>query len=343
MSVFRGQRTQRWKCHACGDGGTAIDLWMTVHGGTVGEAIETLGRRTPLVPDGSPRRDAPRGPRGRPAGPARNRPTPPAPARPVDRPPDPDIEAYVAAAEAILWQAEGEPGLEWLRSRGLTDDVLRANRVGYDPGPYSFRRRRGLPRQPFPGVVYPALATDGTAVYFQKRYLDEAASGRKFANPWSGLASNPLVAVVRRSVEDDAFGDLVAVTEGFADGYVLAQAGARVAAVVGASNHGADVAARICELFPTGRLFIPWDADYSGRHGGSLLGLNLLDAKREVVVGAPPTTCNDVNGWWRSSPATLSAAVVAAQQPALYCSEPAVGVHEMSPGGSLDRVEVPTL
>ena len=41
-----------------------------------------------------------------------------------------------------LWTKAGEPQREWLASRGLRPEVLRANRVGADPG-----RRHGIRRQ----------------------------------------------------------------------------------------------------------------------------------------------------------------------------------------------------
>lgn len=35
VSIFTSRRgEQRWRCHGCGDGGTAIDLVLAVRGGT---------------------------------------------------------------------------------------------------------------------------------------------------------------------------------------------------------------------------------------------------------------------------------------------------------------------
>ncbi|MBW3641883.1 MAG: molecular chaperone, partial [Actinobacteria bacterium] len=112
MSVFTGQRSQRWKCHACGDGGTAIDLWMTVRKCGVAEAIEDLGARTPLPRDSSrwsPSPDRVSAGRRTDAGPAQGgtRPNvaPPAmvPRAVVPTEVDPAIEAYVATAAEVLW------------------------------------------------------------------------------------------------------------------------------------------------------------------------------------------------------------------------------------------------
>ncbi|MDP9402668.1 MAG: CHC2 zinc finger domain-containing protein [Actinomycetota bacterium] len=326
MSVFTGQRSQRWKCHACGDGGTAIDLWMTVNKCGVAEAIEDLGARTHLPRDltpwspsdgtGRPGRRPDRAPAQRGARPNAT------PHAVVSTVPvsavDPAVEAYVATAAELLWGPSGEPGRSWLRGRGFSDEVLRANRVGYDPGPRSFHRPRGLPRHG-PGVVYPVLGPDGAAVYLQTRYLDPIAAGRdKYDNPWSGFARNPRVAMVRTPSANGAFEDLVVVTEGIPDGLVVAQTGARVAAVIGAGNHGPDVAPRISEAFPTGRFAIVWDADWGGRHGASLLGVRLVELGRDVVLSSPPRGFNDVNDWWRAQPAGLPAALASVRRSPLY-------------------------
>lgn len=334
MSVFTGQRSQRWKCHACGDGGTAIDLWMTVKKCGVGEAIEELGARTHLLRDGSPwsasagrvgrpgRR--PEGPQAQPETPSDAKPAPVRTAM-VATSVDPAVEAYVDTAAELLWGPSGEPGRSWLRQRGFSDEILRANRVGYDPGPRAFRRPRGLPRHG-PGVVYPVLGPDGAAVYFQTRYLDPIAAGRdKYDNPWSGLASNPRVAVLRTPSANGAFEGLVVVTEGIPDGLVVAQTGARVAAVIGAGNHGPEVAPRISEAFPTGRFAIVWDADWGGRRGGCLLGVRLVELGRDVVLSAPPRSCNDVNDWWRHQPTALREALASARRSPLYRPDFAAG------------------
>lgn len=321
MSVFSGQRSQRWKCHACGDGGTAIDLWMTAKKCGVAQAIEDLGTRTLLPRDTSSWSASGRG-SGDAGGPA------PGPhAQPVTRPyataatvaqtgeveteADPAVEAYVATAIEVLWGPTGEPGRSWLRQRGFSDEILRANHVGYDPGPRSFRRPRGLPRHG-PGVVYPVLGSDDRVIYFQTRYLDPIAAGRdKYANPWSGLARNPRVAPLRTPSANSSFEGLVVVTEGIPDGLIVAQSGARAAAVIGASNYGPEVAPRISEAFPDGKFMILWDADWGGRHGGCLLGLHLVELGREVVVSAPPRGLNDINDWWKADPMRLAAALAA--------------------------------
>lgn len=332
MTVYAGQRSQRWKCHSCGEGGTAIDLVMTVQRCGVRDAIEALATRAQLLDrhdDARPpdrRRAARRAPVGVPDG----RPAPPDPpeaaAKPAglptiesaEQPADPCIESYVAVAAQILWGTHGEVGRDWLHARGFTDEVLCANRVGFDPGPRIFHRDRGLPWRGA-GIVYPALAADGTAVYFQTRYLDPVAAGRdKYDNPTSALAINPRVATLRAPDPDPRLGGVVVITEGIPDGLAVAHVGARVGAVIGAANHGRPVASRLHRTFPSGIFIVLFDADHAGRRGGALLGAHLAALDRHVVLSAPPSPHNDINDWWKAEPAALADAVSTGGRAGLY-------------------------
>jgi hypothetical protein len=239
--------------------------------------------------------------------------------------PDARIESYVAVAAEILWGTLGEPGRDWLHARGLSDDVLRLNRVGFDPGPRAFRRDRGLPWRGA-GIVYPVLAADGTAVYFQTRYLDPVAAGRdKYDNPTSALAVNPRVAALRVPDADPDLANLVVVTEGIPDGLAVAHTGARPAAIIGAANHGPAVAHRLHETFPTGTFLVVFDADHAGRRGGSLLAAHVAALDRDVVLSAPPGGFNDVNDWWKTEPDRLADSLTAGACAGL-CQPVTVGV-----------------
>lgn len=330
MTVYVGQRSARWKCHSCGDGGTAIDLWMTTQRCGVRDAIEALAERAQLAPREGDDRGSDFGPRRARHGPRDGRPTPPdgpdpppkplqfLPAEPAPTAADPRIESYVAVAAQILWGALGEPGRDWLHARGFSDEVLRVNRVGFDPGPRAFRRDRGLPWRGA-GIVYPALAADGTALYFQTRYLDPAAAGRdKYDNPSSALAVNPRIAALRASDADPALDGLVVVTEGIPDGLAVAHAGARAAAIIGAANHGPAVAQRLDQMYPAGTFLVVFDADHAGRRGGALLGAHLAALGRDVVLSAPPRIHNDINDWWKAEPDTLADALATGARLGLY-------------------------
>lgn len=359
MTVYAGQRSQRWKCHSCGEGGTAIDLLMTTQRCGVRDAIDALAARAQLLPQPDDSRGADRGAArhagvgvadGRPATPdppeAASKPVRFPPIETAEQPADPRIESYVAVAAQILWGTHGEVGRDWLHARGFTDEVLRANRIGFDPGPRIFHRDRGLPWRGA-GIVYPALAADGTAVYFQTRYLDPVAAGRdKYDNPTSALAVNPRVAALRTPDPDPQLTGVVVITEGIPDGLAIAHLGARVGAVIGAANHGPPVASRLHRTFPSGTFIILFDADHAGRRGGALLGAHLAALDRHVVLSAPPSAHNDINDWWKAEPAAVADAVTAGNCAGLYqpdtSGRAAPGALSPTDASALSRVEHPT-
>ncbi|MGH8875430.1 MAG: CHC2 zinc finger domain-containing protein, partial [Acidimicrobiia bacterium] len=148
----------RWRCWSCGRGGTAIDALIAAQGLTVAQAMERLAARAvpgPIRQEGSEHEPIPH---------------------------HPSVESYVEACHRVLFTKTGRPILEWLADdRLLAVDVLRANRVGADPGPDLLPRRRGLPRSGV-AVVLPAFDPTGTLTYVQARYLNPG-SGRKYGNP----------------------------------------------------------------------------------------------------------------------------------------------------------------
>lgn len=284
VSIFRtGYGDERWRCHSCGAGGTAIDLVMTIQGVRFAEAIELLARRAGVD--------------------AVDRPPPalrtariqrPEPAQPT--PPSPEVERFVAATEAYLWSERGQPMQQWLAGRGLGEEVLRANRVGADPGPADLDRVRGLPRRG-PAVVLPVLGPDGQAAYLQSRYL--SPRGHKYDNPSAALAGPlPRVAEVRLPRPADDPG-LVVVSEGIPDALVAAQAGYRAVAVLGAGVPDGRAATALVELFPTERLVVAFDADAPGQAGAERLEELLCEcgAGQRVARLEVPAAAGDLNGW----------------------------------------------
>ena len=284
VSIFRtGYGDERWRCHSCGAGGTAIDLVMTTQGVRFPEAIELLARRAGVAEVDRPMA-ALRTARVQ-------RPEPAAPRRPSA-----EVERFVVAAEAHLWSERGRPMRRWLAERGLGEEVLRANRVGADPGPAAFDRPRGLPRGG-PAVVLPVLGPDGEATYLQSRYI--SPNGHKYDNPSAALAGGlPRTAEVRLP-RPPADPGLVVVSEGIPDALVAAQAGYRAAAVLGAGVPDERTAAALVQRFPTERLVVAFDADGPGQAGAERLQELLAErgagdrASRLQV----PAAAGDLNGW----------------------------------------------
>lgn len=192
----------------------------------------------------------------------------------------------------------------WLAARGLGEDVLRANRVGADPGPAALERPRGLPRGG-PAVILPVLGVDGDATYLQARYLHPR--GHKYDNPSSALAGPLPRATEVRAPHPPTDPNLVMVTEGIPDALVAAQAGYRAAAVLGAGLIDERAAAALAERFPTERLVIAFDADERGIAGGERLHELLAGLGAEARVGRleVPHAAGDLNGWQQAAGAAF--------------------------------------
>ena len=197
---------------------------------------------------------------------------------------DPSVVRYVEACEQILWTPAGRPILDYLTGqRGLDPDVLRANRVGADPGPGTLRRPGGLPRGG-PAAVLPALGYDGQVTYAQARYLDPPPGRSKYDNPASRLAANPKLGWINPAHQQ--LGPLV-VCEGTIDALTAATAGYRAVAVLGATYISADIARQICDAAGPYPAILAFDADTAGQAAAERL-VQLLPDTSTVAIDLPP-------------------------------------------------------
>lgn len=265
---------QRWRCHGCGASGSAIDLVMHAHGLDVRHAMEWLGRRTRTDPAERPatsrhvrRRDEP--PRFE---------------------PHPAIDDYVAACETILWSGAAAGPRRWLtETRCLSEEVLRANRVGFDPGARRLGRPVGVPRSA--GVVLPVLDDDHRAVFTQTRRLGEV-SGPRYLNCSSKAAPNPRISRYRKAGPARA----LIVCEGVIDALTAADAGFDAVALLGsaiADDRVADEVARTA-----GRaIVLALDADDAGESGAARLASLLSEKGRRATRLRPDSGFADLNEW----------------------------------------------
>ena len=186
VSIFTSRRgDQRWRCHGCGDGGTAIDLVLACRGGTARDAMAYLAER-------AGHREQPE--EWRPSSrPTRSGSVPPAGCR------DPEgLDRYVDECAERLWRPEGRGMRRWLTiMRGLPRDVLIENRVGADLGPRSQQRPEGMPRSM--GIVLPVIA-DGHSVYAQLRVPHPQPDRPRYLNPTSDFATNPRLSLQTTSL-----------------------------------------------------------------------------------------------------------------------------------------------
>lgn len=294
VTIFDGHAGfERWHCHGCGAGGTAIDLVMAVRGIDVRDALEALATRSGLrnmtVPETPDHRCSRR--------------------RPPRTVTDPSgLAAYIDDCSARLWTDDGARVRRWLtEARGIPEDVLRVSRIGADPGSWQ-DRPTGMPTVGWAAVL-PVLR-DGEPVFAQLRSL---GTGRlRYLNASSDLAPNPRVALYQPYEQR---GSCIVVTEGVLDALSAAAAGFRSVALLGASvpdpSRPSGVAAELRDRLTDldGRLVLALDNDDAGRRGSDRL-LALLGDRPDTVRVAPPTAVKDLNGWMRSVgdewPAVLS-------------------------------------
>ena len=232
---------ERFHCWATGAKGTAIDLIGLVYGLPTADAITWLAERVTARASPIVLRDP--------------RPT----VVPDRRRNEVAIEAYVAMGEHWLWSPAGCGPLRYLTDqRGLDPDILRANRVGFDPGARLERRVHGLPGGP--GITLPTFDQHGDLVYVQNRSLRPDAS-RRYLNPKTEIAGAPTLSWPRSNAPDAR---TLVVCEGLIDALTVTAVGHHAVAVLGVGNICADVARTIA-----GRpedLIIAFDNDPAGRH-----------------------------------------------------------------------------
>jgi len=285
LSVFNARAGhQRWHCHGCGDGGTAIDLLLrVVRAGDVREALDWLADRSGTAPISSLHG----------AGPVTS-PRIGSPATPSPRTLDPGVveqlEEYTAACAAYLRSPGGRVMRSWLtEQRAIPPDVIDAAGLGADPGPRVIPRPDGVPRV-FPAVVFP-VREDGHVVYTISRHLRPVAS--RWWNTAERLAPNPRLALYRSAATRPAPG--LVVTEGPIDALSAVAAGYDAAAILGAGAVSPVLADR---LAATGqRMLLALDNDADGRSAHDHLA-DLL-AERSACwryLPIPKHHC-DLNAW----------------------------------------------
>ncbi|MGE3448821.1 MAG: toprim domain-containing protein [Microbacteriaceae bacterium] len=278
---------ERWRCWS-GDQthrGDAIDLVMATQRLDRAHAIDWLAHRAGMIPD-------------QPLPPVYRKPSR-APARSV--PLDPAVIRYAEACERILWSNGGRPLREWPHARGLTDEVLHANRVGADPGRRAMPRRQGLPYGATPAAVFPALNPDGKIHYLQARYVEPVAAD-KYDNPAGALGSNPRLAWARTPAAAPRPGVLI-VCEGIPDALTAAAAGLAAVGVLGSQAPDERATAQLARHSSDHhrQLIAVVDADPAGRAWGERLGTLLRAHDLELTV-IEPAVGGDLNDWARHDP-----------------------------------------
>lgn len=278
---------ERWHCWSGDDThrGDAIDLVMVTQRLNKTEALDWLANRAGMTPD-------------RPLPPPRRKPAP----QPRIVPLSDRVVRYVDSCERMLWTTQpGRQVLGWLHGRGFSDDVLRANRVGADPGAELWMpQRRGLPHGDSLAATFPALGRDGDVRYVQARYLQRPVHGDKYDNPAGSLGSNPRLAWARTPhLRRD---DVMVICEGIPDALTAADAGYRAVGVLGAQAPDLDVAMRLVTAAGRRSVVAVVDADAAGRGWGNRLVEHAKTAGATIDVVVPPDEGVDLNAWAQRDP-----------------------------------------
>lgn len=309
MGIYQGfQGRWRWKCHACGEGGTAVDLLTSGAGMTVREALLDLADRAGIIPRQPPIRSP-----MRPAIPPA--PTPLVPPPPPARP-SPAVNELVSAAADLLWQPVAAGARRYLHGRGFADELLIANRIGFDPGPRQLPRPNGLPHAG-PGIVFPVLhPEDHRPVYYQIRYLRPGQ--RRYDQPSQGLAPNPKLAHLFTA--GPAVPGMTIVCEGFPDALTAAHCGFATVALLGTAHASAtgapSLVSRLIEERPESAFVVCFDDDTTLNPdklpAGQNAAIHLADALAhhgQIVLNIQtPAGIKDLNAWWQQNPDAVRAA-----------------------------------
>jgi hypothetical protein len=285
LSVFTARSGhQRWHCHGCGDGGTAIDLLLaTRNAEDVRDALDWLAHRVGLTPEPLP------------AGRPRALQVVPIAPRPLSVPPALDartigqLDAYAAACAEHLHSRAGREVWAWLtEQRAIPPEVIEAAGLGADPGPRRLPRPDGVPRV-FPAVVFP-VRQDGHVVYTVSRHLRPVAS--RWWNTAERVAPNPRLAFYdppRRTASG------IVVTEGPIDALSGLAAGYQAAAILGAGTNSPAIADR---LAATGkRVLLALDNDPEGHRAHERLASMLSDRDATWSTLPIPGHYSDLNEW----------------------------------------------
>jgi Toprim domain len=289
---------QRWRCWS-GDSnhrGDAIDLVSVTQRLDRVNALDWLAARNGMVPDMPMPPVARREPVVRPT---------------VESPLDPCVIRYVEACEKILWRPTGRPVLEWLNGRGFDNELLRANRVGCDPGREMMQRQRGLAYGGSIAAVFPALNEQGDVHYVQTRYLNPG-SGPKYDNPAASVAANPRMAWTRpkESTQLTTQAGLV-VCEGVPDALAAAGIGYKSVGILGSTVLDAVVVARVAAAADRGRfrITVVADNDAPGAAWATRFREMLQSKGHSVSTLVPPRHGSDLNSWMSESRDTVESSL----------------------------------
>lgn len=307
MGIYNDRHgVQRWKDFATGEGGTAIDLYMTVRGVDTKTAIEHLAQRTSSQPTHTAQHC--RSVENHTAG---------------DRPQTdgtPRLTQWVQETNKLLALPKARLAHQWLEDHAITLEHAIDNNLGYDPGATRLRRGDGLPRSG-PAVVLPITNHAGELTYAQSRAL--RPGGPKYLNPKSQIATNPTISIVNANADGPMF-----LTEGIADALVLTQHGHNASALIGTGMTSRDTWIQPLQHASQGRqILLAFDNDPAGHTATKQATHQLQHIGLTPLV--LPVPAADISDWANTSRSTFPhelAQMTRAAEPAPVAPRPTTQV-----------------
>jgi len=249
MSAYASPSWRTWHCHACGKGGSVIDLWAVAQGVSLAEAGRALEASYGLGNSRDTLRPEPR-PLAEPAS--------------ALRPAGSDVHAALKAFQHALERSDH--ARQYLEGRGIPRDVALKAGLGFARnGAWPNERGSGQPR-----IVAPVTTPDGTLLTLYGRSTMPCPKQLRhdFLPGDKGIFN-------AKALKDET----VVLTEGVFDALSVLAAGKPAAALCGLSMREVwwrEIAALT--------IILAVDADEAGQQRGQALAASAGKAGKEVVT-----------------------------------------------------------
>ncbi len=270
-----------WTDYGNGESGSPFDFVMKARGLSFGAALAELARFYGLATGNPLPKLAPR------------------PRREVERQDDPPPAAWQSIVEAVikdcerrLWSPAGAAALAYLHNRGLTDDTIRALRLGFNPTWIKtlWQKSDGHFAQLVPGITLPWIA-DGHKWALKVRSLDPA-DDTKYRQLTDGAQSAALY-------NADAIqpGKPVFIVEGEFDAALIIQVAGDLVTPVTVGSASNSISDRWRSQLDQSPIMLATDNDTAGNKARDRLTEQFPSAR---IAPALPDGIKDVTDYWKA-------------------------------------------
>jgi len=302
FSLGLDTKTNRYKCFACGEAGSIIDLYKQVKGVELNQAIKELATMAGLAPQGK-------------AGQETHHSTIYKPFEPSQAPASEPIGAYSDIYEELLKACEGldTESRDYLRgaSRGLTDETIdkfllfsisdypKINKHLKDRFSKDELQKAGLVSDEGNLIFYKhkviiPFTQDGRIVYLRGRYLENGNAQTDKAK-MLGLKGHTTKRLFNAEILADLKkGDKVYICEGEFDAMMLDQNNFNAVAILGTTNFNADD----IDLFNGLDVILCLDNDEAGQRATQEVAKMFLLKGQAVKTKQLPENIKDITEYF---------------------------------------------